>query len=389
MRPEVIVVGLGAQGAATLYQLARRGVRVIGIDRFAPPHDHGSSHGETRITRQAIGEGDAYVPLALRAQELWREIEAESGETLFQASGVVLIGRPDLPAMHAHKPDFVRRTLAAAKTFGIPHEIIAPAECRKRYPQFNVAESETVYVESGGGMLFPERCIAAQISLARRHGAEVRLDERVLAIEHHAHGVRVATASGVHEADQVVVSAGAWAASLLGPRYEAALAPHRQTLHWFMPNRPADFTADRAPVFIWMHGAAPDDWFYGFPRLPGARGVKVAAERFDAPLASADDLGRERLAQEADLVFHRHVDGRIHGLTPQCLRSEPCLYTMAPDGRFLIGRDPDRARIIVVSACSGHGFKHSAAIGEAVASLAVDAEAPPILAPFDPAMGLA
>jgi sarcosine oxidase len=385
MNADVIVVGLGAAGAATLYQLARRGARVLGIDAFTPPHDRGSSHGQTRITRQAVGEGDDYVPLALRAHELWRQIEAESGERLFEARGLAVIGRLDRPAAHTHKPDFLRRTLSAAQRFGIPHEVITPAECRARHPSLAVDETETVYWEPGAGMLFPERCIGAQIALARRHGAEVRTGEPVLRIEACGGGVRVATASTTHAAGQVVVAAGAWAPRLLGEPFAAVLAPYRQTMHWFAPEESAVAGAADWPVFIWMHGAAPDDWFYGFPQMPGDAGVKVAAERFDAALARADDVDRAVSSDEADSVYRRHIEGRLQGLSPTRLRSSACLYTMAPGGRFVIGRDPARERVMVVSACSGHGFKHSAAIGEAVARLALDAPTPGVLDPFDPA----
>ena len=385
MNAEVIVVGLGAAGAATLYRLARRGARVLGIDAFSPPHALGSSHGETRITRQAIGEGDDYVPLALRAHELWREIEAESGESLFEACGLTVIGRLDRPATHAHKPDFLRRTLGAALRFDIPHEVITPAECRARHPNLAVDDAESVYWEPGAGMLFPERCIGAQLALARRLGATIRTGEPVLSVEQVEGGVRVVTASRAYEAAQVVVAAGAWAPRLLGEPYGAMLAPYRQTLHWFAPQPSSASRAARWPVFIWMHGDAPEDWFYGFPQIPGEAGVKIAAERFDALLESADDVSRAVAPDEADAVWRHHIDGRLASLTRTCLRSSACLYTMAAEGRFVIGRDPERERIIVVSACSGHGFKHSAAIGEAVASLALDAQAPGILAPFHPA----
>jgi sarcosine oxidase len=195
----------------------------------------------------------------------------------------------------------------------------------------------------------------------------------------------VTTTKGAHEAGQVVVAAGAWAPVLLGARYDAILKPYRQTMHWFAPHDPAAFDAGRSPVFIWMHGAASDDWFYGFPRLPGEAGVKIAAERFDGPFESVDDKRLNVAPEEADAVRDHHVEGRVAGLSRTCLKSMACLYTMAPDSRFLIGRDRNRDRVIVVSACSGHGFKHSAAIGEAVAALALDAGAPAILAPFDPA----
>jgi sarcosine oxidase len=388
MNADVIVVGLGAAGAATLYQLARQGARVLGIDAFAPPHAQGSSHGATRITRQAIGEGDDYVPLALRAHELWRELEAETGATLFQACGVLVIGRLDQPGRHAGKPDFLRRTVGAAERFGIAHEIVDAAECRRRYPQLNVSDQESVYVEPGGGMLFPERGVAAQIALARRYGATVRLGERVLRVEPRGASVRVSTATGAYACGQVIVAAGAWAPDLLGGAYGTALRPYRQTMHWFAPEDGAAFDPARFPVFIWMHGQDADDWFYGFPRLPGDAGVKVAAEAFDAPVASADEVLTDVAPAVARVMRRRHVEGRLRGLTDICLASKFCLYTMAPESRFLIGRDPGHERIIVVSACSGHGFKHSPAIGEAVANLALGAHAPAVLAPFDPARSM-
>ena len=251
---DLIVIGLGAAGSATLYQAAKRGARVIGIHRYVPPHNQGSSHGETRITRQAIGEGLDYVPLALRAHELWREIEAETGENLMLSVGALLISKPDLGAVHHGKHDFLERTFEAAETFSIPHERLDAREIRSRYPHFHPRDPEIAYFEPGAGMLYPERCIAAQLGLARRHGARVLAPETVLAIEPILGGVRVVTDHGRHEAAQAVVSAGAWAPVLLGGVYGDRLSLHRQTMHWFTPGDPAAFAPERFPVFIWMHG---------------------------------------------------------------------------------------------------------------------------------------
>ncbi len=139
-------------------------------------------------------------------------------------------------------------------------------------------------------------------------------------------------------------------------------------------------------MFIWLHGAAPEDWFYGFPLIPGEEGVKIAAERFEAPLSRPEDVDRTVSANETDAMRRRHIAGRIHGLTDSCVRASTCFYTMAPGGRFVIGRDPARERVVVLSACSGHGFKHAPAVGEAVAGLVIDGVAPAVLAPFDPAL---
>jgi sarcosine oxidase len=388
MKPDVIVVGLGAAGSATLHQLAKRGASVLGIDRHHPPHDQGSSHGETRVTRQAIGEGDDYVPLALRSHALWREIEAETGETLMLTTGCLIIGAPDQAGAHTGKPDFLRQTLAAAMKYGIPHEVMTAAQMRGRFPQFNLGGDEIAYFEPGAGLLHPERCVAAQLTLAKRSGATVRTGEVVESIHSVSGGMRVVTDQGVYEAGQVVVAAGAWAPGLLGGAYGVSLRIYRQVMHWFEPENTAAFAADRFPVFMWMHGAGAEDWFYGLPIAPGSRGVKVSMESFRTAAATPDQVDRSATRDEALALYRRHVAGRLEGLRAAWLRSMACLYTMAPASRFLIGRDADFERMIVVSACSGHGFKHSPAVGEAVANLALEGDQPAVLAPFAPAAAL-
>ena len=379
---DVIVIGLGAAGSAAAHHLARRGARVLGLDRHHPPHDHGSSHGESRITRQAIGEGDAFVPLALRAHELWRELEAESGETLFLATGAVIIGDQADDADRPGKPGFIGQTLGAAERFGIPHEVLAPDEAARRFPQLRFGGHETVYFEPGAGLLLAERCVVAQLAQARRYGADIRLGEAVLDIRDSPGGVSVATDREAYSADQVVVAAGAWAGGLLRGAYAGRLSTWRQILHWYEPEDVRAFAPEAFPVFIWMHGPVTADWFYGFPILPGVPGVKIAEERFDAPLSGPEAQTQVIPEGDSDGVFDRHIAGRLPGLGRNTLKSAACLYTMAPESRFLIGRDPARERVIVASACSGHGFKHSAAVGEMVARLALEPTAPEALAPF-------
>ncbi|MDQ2862002.1 MAG: N-methyl-L-tryptophan oxidase [Pseudomonadota bacterium] len=268
---DVIVVGLGAAGSATLHHLARRGARVLGIDRYRPPHDQGSSHGESRVTRQAIGEGDDYVPLARRSHQLWREMEAETGEALMLTTGGLFIGAPGLGGEHPGKTDFVRRTIEVAERHDVPHEVLTAGETHRRFPQFSLRDDEIAYFEPGAGLLYPERCIAAHLTLAERFGANLRTGEVVLSIVSDAGGARVKTDKSAYEAAQVVVAAGAWAAALLGGVYARSLRLYRQVMHWFAPSDPAAFAPDRFPVFMWMHGAGAEDWFYGFPVLPGSR----------------------------------------------------------------------------------------------------------------------
>ena len=376
---DVIVVGLGAMGSASLYQLARRGARVIGIDRFHPPHDQGSSHGESRITRQAIGEGEEYVPFVLRSHEIWRELEAETGEALLFQVGGLLLSRESGGARHHGQGDFVGRSIAAAKRFGIAHEVLRAPEIQQRFPPFRLAGDEIGYYEPGAGYVRPERCVAAQLDRARALGADMRTGEVVLRIEPHAADVEVVTDRERYSAARVIVTAGAWAPALLGGEFAKLLSVYRQVLYWFAPDAPAAFASGVFPIFIWIHGAAPTDHFYGFPLV--SEGVKLAREQF-AETTDPDHVSHEVSPPEIADMYATHIRGRLSGITDRCVRAETCLYTATPDSRFVIDRHPDSDRIIVASPCSGHGFKHSPAIGEALADLALTGKSRLDLTPF-------
>jgi sarcosine oxidase len=252
-RAEVVVIGLGAMGSATLYQLAKRGVDVVGIDRFSPPHTFGSTHGDTRITRQAIGEGMAYVPLVLRSHELWREIETETGADLFSACGGLVLTAGSTKAGHHGIDDFFASTVAAARTYDIEHEILDFEDLRTRFPQFNVTEEHIGYYEPGAGFVRPEIAIAAQLELAARHGARIQRMEQVSSIEPSNSGVTVHTDRAVYGTDEVVITAGPWISSLARcDDISIACTVFRQTLHWFDASASfSTLTADRMPVFIW------------------------------------------------------------------------------------------------------------------------------------------
>ena len=383
MTYDIIVIGLGAMGAAILLQLARRGQRVLGLDRWDPPHAWGSTHGDTRITRCAIGEGEQYVPLVLRSHEIWREIEAETGETLLNQCGAMILAPAGSTAIVHGKPGFVQGTIAAAKRYAIPHEVLDAGEAMRRYPQFRLCGDELVYYEPGGGYVRPEACIGAQLALARRQGAEIRPNTPVAAIARDGAGVRVTTAAGDSIfAAEAVLAAGAWSPGLAG----AALAPHmtvtRQVLHWFPPADPAAFAPGRCPVYIWTYGNTPEEGFYGFPVPPGTEGVKIAMEQYQAVIADPDHLQREVTAEEVAHMHSAHLAERMPGLLPDALRSVVCPYTMTRDGDFLVSRAPENDRVLLVSACSGHGFKHSAGLGEAVAEMVAGAAPVPALAGF-------
>lgn len=365
-KADFLVVGLGAMGSATLYQLARRGAKVIGLDRFSPPHTLGSSHGETRITRQAVGEGRDYVPFVMNSQRVWRELEAETGEHLFNACGVLVMAPGVGEVSHHGKPDFVIRSIDAARAFGIKHEVLNGKDVTCRFPQFLGLEgNEKVYYEPGGGYVMPERCVHAQLTRAKALGAAIRTNVEVGSIAQTGTSVRVETTAGTFEAGQVVVSAGAWNAHLLGAPFDRLLTVNRQLLHWFELEDTSAYRAD-APVFIWMHGATDVDYFYGFPPPSGDRRLKVATEQYETR-TTADTINRVVDPAESAKMYRQHVQGRMAGVTPRVAQAAACLYTVTPDRGFIIDRHPEQDSVFVISACSGHGFKHSAGIGNAVA----------------------
>jgi len=368
---DVAVIGLGAMGSAALYQLAKRGVKAIGIDRFSPPHDQGSTHGETRITRQAIGEGEFYVPLALRSYEIWKELEAETGERLLVQSGCLVVDSASPATNGVIRAAFLERTRKAAVAYDIPHEMLDAAEIRRRYPQFTPREDEIGYFEPGGGYLNPERCVAAQLERARALGAATRLGTRVISVSPSGDGVRILTDQGKLSVGQAIVSAGSWAPTLLGAPFKSLLSPSRQVMHWFEVD--PDYAQDwaKSPVFIWCHGSNPNDFFYGFPSLDEGKSVKTAGEQYDV-FIQPDEVERSVTPAESAAMRETHLAGRVQGLHPHATRTATCLYTVTPDSHFLIDRHPESDRILAVSPCSGHGFKHSAAIGEVAAQCAVD-----------------
>lgn len=364
MHYDVIVIGMGAFGAATLYQLAKRGVRVAGVDRFSPPHDQGSSHGDTRITRQAIGEGAAYVPLALNSHRIWRELEARSGEPLFNACGMLMLSDSRLATRGHGTADFAGQTAALAQKFGIAHSLLDAGQIRRRFPQFaGYGEHAVGYFEPGAGYVRPEQAIAVQLELARQAGAALHTNTPVLSLASFEGGVRVHTGAGTLSAGRVISCAGMWTGGLLGGRYAQLLKVSRQKLYWFELDRPELFAAD-APVYIMLDADA--DSCYGFPPLPGENAIKIATEEYE-DISDPEQLNRDITRADADAMYDQYVARHLAGVSRRLLKSKVCTYTITPDFNFLIDTPPELPNVTVVSACSGHGFKHSAGVGEALA----------------------
>ncbi len=381
--PDFLVIGLGAMGSAISYQLAKQGAQVVGIDQFAPPHTHGSTHGESRITRLAIGEGRQFVPLAIRSHQLWREIEQQTGESLLHTCGGIVI-TPAGQANHLHEQvDFLGNTIAAAKQYGIAHERLNTNEITARFPQFILAGNEAAYFEPSAGYLKPETCVHAQLQLAGQYGALLQIGETVQNIRHISGQTVVETNRGRYAAGTTIVAAGAWAPQLL-PTINSKLTVRRQVLFWFELDGSTSYAPEDFPVFIWLWGSGANDAFYGFPAIDTdgrVRAIKVAAEQNEFE-TTADATNRQVSPDEIADMFHRHVAGKLRGVAGRCVRTATCLYTSTPTANFIIDRLPHAADTIVVSACSGHGFKHSAAIGEAVAQWAMSNQTPEVLRAF-------
>jgi sarcosine oxidase len=377
---DVVVVGLGAFGSATAYQLAKRGVSVIGIDQFSPPHDRGSSHGATRITRLAVGEGEVYVPIIRRSNEIWEELESVTGDTLVHRVGGLIMGPTEGTVSHHGKPDFVRRSIATAERFSISHEVLDGREVGRRYPQFLTRGDELAYYEPGAGILLPEACIKTQIDQARHLGADIHFGEKVLAIEENASGATVTTTAGEYSAAKVVVTAGPWVPGLAIGAVADNLRVLRQVLYWFETTAPELYNPAKCPIFIWMHGAGDEDYMYGFPMVDGKNGVKVATEQY-GETCDPDLFNRDVSDAEAQRMFERNVTGRLKAVLPTTAYRAACMYTSSTDSGFIVDHYRGMRHAVVVSACSGHGFKNSAGLGESIALQIVGKEAPE-LAPF-------
>jgi sarcosine oxidase len=370
-RFETIVIGLGAVGSATVCQLARKGNAVLGIDQFAPPHGRGSSHGDTRITRLAIGEGEQYTPLAQRSHQLWRQLEEETGSQLLTSNGCLIISS-GATAAQMHVKNFFANTLAAARRYDIAHEILNAEQLRSRFPHFKVSDDEQGYLERDGGFLNPEACVRAQLTVAARLGATIHTQERATGFAAGTGGVIVTTDRGRYSADKLVLAAGPWLPDLI----EGALARHlkvyRQVMFWFdVEGSRALFLPDRLPVFIWELRQRQQG-IYGLPAVAGPTGgIKVASEQFAATTRA--DAARQAVSdEEMRLMYEDCVAPYLSGVGARCIKALSCLYTVTPDFAFVIDVHPDNERVLLASPCSGHGFKHSPAVGEALSELIVD-----------------
>lgn len=373
-RYDITVIGLGAVGSAAIHHLAKSGKAVLGIDRYHPPHRFGSTHGETRITRVAIGEGIAYTPLAKRSNVLWRELEAVTGRRLFQQCGCLFIPGLSGDVHGISGQQFFNNIQNAAASYQVDGYIVSPEILRRDYPTFRVAPTDQAFLDREGGYLFVEQCVSAQLEMAVRHNAKLSTNTRAASFRKAPDGtIRLLLEDGSEiETTTLIVTAGPWVAELIAP-LRARVRVTRQVLHWFEIKSHPERFGEGAPVFIWdVDGRAnAKSVIYGFPCIGGPEnGVKIANE-VRTEDADPDSVAREVTAAEITEMYETYVAPFMPDLGPKSLRTEVCLYTNAPEGQFVVDRDPTHQNVLYASACSGHGFKHSAALGEALADMAL------------------
>jgi monomeric sarcosine oxidase len=353
---DVIVAGAGSMGMAAGYFLAKQGSKVLLIDAFDPPHVYGSHHGDTRIIRHAYGEGREYVPLALRAQRLWAELEEEWGKPLFVQTGVLNVG--------AHGSAFTNEVIASAEQFSLPLEVWSADELNRRWPGMNIPEGWIGCYETTSGVLFSEECIRAFREQSVKRGAALLANTAVENIEIHAQGVIVHTKAQKYFADSLVVSAGAWAGRLLA-KLNLPLQPTRKTVAWFEADDSL-YGSERFPAFVFH---LTDEMYYGFPSFSGC-GVKIG--RHDGgQKADPDQMNREFGAfSEDEADVRRFLQRFMPQAAGRLKQGRVCIYTMTPDEDFIIDRHPEHPHVAIAAGFSGHGFKFSSAVGEILCQLA-------------------
>ena len=356
---DAIVVGCGIMGASVSYNLASRGLRVLNLERFGVNHKFGSSHGKTRIIRLAYYEDPRYVPLLRRAFDSWREVEAKSGKRLLEITGGLMIGREG--------EELVQGALKSAKTHGLPHEVLTAAKVEERFPAFTLGKEYTGVYEPNAGVLFAEECVRAFVGLGSEAGCEFRFSEQVKGWRSGPNGVEVQTSNGTQVASKVVFCAGAWNGRLLN-----GLVPiqcERQVPLWFASGGQDAFSPTKMPVF--MMEEEKGVFYYGTPDV--GHGVKVARTH-GGEISEPDHVRRE--VTERDIAPVREfISRRMTKLDGPPIASTTCIYSNTPDLNFAVGAHPTDPGVVVMSACSGHGFKFASVLGEIAADLVTNGTA--------------
>ena len=370
MTYDVIVAGLGGMGSAAAYHLAARGQRVLGLERFGPAHDRGASHGGSRITRQSYFEGADYVPLLLRAYELWHDLAERSGREVIRLTGGVMVGLPESRTVAGSRE--------SAERWGLPHEMLTADELRRRYPTMNPNPDEVALYEANAGFVRPEETVLAHLSLT---DADLRFEEPMLSYRSTGDGVRVTTAKGTYEAGHLVITPGPWAPQILGD-LNIPFSIERQVQYWFRPTGGTGPFTDH-PIYIWED--ADGVQVYGFPAIDGPDGgAKIAFFRKGGVRTTPETI--ERAVHDDEVAVMASAAGsHLPDLPGSLLRAKTCLYSNTPDEHFVIAAHPRHASVTVACGFSGHGFKFVPVIGEILADLAMTGTTKHPIGLFDPA----
>jgi sarcosine oxidase len=355
---DVAVIGAGAMGSSAAYHLSKTGKKILVLDRFTPPHNLGSSHGQSRIIREAYFESPVYVPLVQEAYELWYQLEKESNKRLLLKTGGLMLGTMDSKV--------VQGALLSAQTYDLPYEYLSSNEIKKRFPNFNPTNDTVGIYEKNAGILFPEECIETNLQLAKNSNVTFRYDEIVTRIRYNNNEVEIVTNKEKYTVAKAIVSAGAWLNELF-PDLHLPLVVARQVLFWFKCRKedskkflPGDF-----PVYIWQ--PEKEKIFYGFPDL--GDGIKIAIHhggKQTNPNAIDRQVTDEEISEMVSVTKH-YFDVQI-----SFNYSAICMYTNTPDEDFIIDYYPANKNIIIASPCSGHGFKFSSAIGKLLCDMALE-----------------
>lgn len=354
-----IIVGAGSIGIATGYYLAKQGIDTLLIDAYDPPHQMGSHHGDTRIIRYAYAEGKQYVPLALRARELWNELEQDAEEIIFSPTGVLSIGNPDAGSM--------REILSSVQDYSLPLDILDASQVEQHWPGIVMPEDFVGYFEAEAGVLFSEKCIKSYRMLAKRYGATIVTHSPVEQIRFDASGIAVQTKQDTYYGEYVLVTAGAWTEKVLRTvELSLPLQPTRKAIGWFEADERL-YRAQHFPAFIFN---LPTETYYGFPSFEQSGlkigchhgGQKVDPHHFNRQFG--DDVEDEGKLRQFLEKYMPNAAGSLK-------RGSTCLYTLSPDEHFIIDSHPNQAKLILAAGFSGHGFKFASSIGEGISQLII------------------
>ncbi len=362
---DVIVLGLGGVGSAAAFALAKRGYRVLGLDQFSPPHNRGSSHGETRIIRKSYFEHPGYVPLLCQAYDLWRELEYRTGTRLYHPIGLLEIGPSD--------GKVIPGVLRSAAQFELPIEQLSMKEAIYRYPGLQGDDSWSVIFEKDAGYLTVEACVKAHLQSAKDFGAELVMEQTVVGWEADGGGVLVRTHDQVYRADRLIIAAGPWAGELLS-EFRIPLHVLHKHVYWYETNKNWYRESGGFPCFFYETQAG---YFYGFPERD-ALGLKIGRHSGDERVDSKIDGVHKRNSEDQSAV-ETFLGANLPDVSRRLARWSGCYYTMTPDENFIIDTLPYLRQVTIVAGLSGHGFKFTSVLGELAADLATDQRSSPNL----------